>query len=95
MTKQEYLAKRKDLLESAENAVKEGKFDVYEAKEKEVKDLDAQFEQYAKTCCLSRNLAGSFSPPMAGEFVRQSANLVAILTPTNRGAHARHCGQCG
>ena len=59
MTKQEYLAKRKDLLEAAENAVKEGKFDVYEAKEKEVKDLDAQFEQYAKTQANLNALKGT------------------------------------
>lgn len=49
MTKQEYLAKRKALLEAAENAVKEGKFDVYDAKEKEIKDLDEQYEKLART----------------------------------------------
>ena len=48
MNRQEYLNKRKALIIDAENLLKEGKFTEYEAKEKEVKDLDAKWEQFAQ-----------------------------------------------
>ena len=48
MTKKEYLAKRKALLDAAEALLNEGKMDDYEAKCKEVEALDAQFEAIAK-----------------------------------------------
>jgi HK97 family phage major capsid protein len=48
MNKKEYLAKRKALLEEAQKLLDEGKLQEYEAKEKEIKDLDEQFEKYAK-----------------------------------------------
>lgn len=48
MNKQEYLAKRKDLLAEAEVAINAGKLDEYEAKEKEIQALDTRFEEDAK-----------------------------------------------
>lgn len=48
MNKQKYLEKRKALLGEAENLLKEGKLEEFEAKEQEIKDLDDQFEKLAK-----------------------------------------------
>jgi HK97 family phage major capsid protein len=48
VTKKEYLAKRKALLDAAEALLNEGKMEDYEAKCKEVEALDAQFEAIAK-----------------------------------------------
>ncbi len=48
MTKKEYLAKRKTLLDQAEALLNEGKIDEYAAKEQEIKDLDEQFDKIAK-----------------------------------------------
>lgn len=48
MTKKEYLAKRKALVEEAEALVNEGKLGEFAAKEKEINDLDAKFEDIAK-----------------------------------------------
>ncbi|WP_027410363.1 phage major capsid protein [Anoxybacteroides tepidamans] len=48
MNKKEYLAKRKALLEAAEKALNEGKLEEFKAKEKEINDLDGQFEDFAK-----------------------------------------------
>src|SRR5690606_29849734 len=47
MNKQKYLEKRKALLGEAENLLNEGKLDEFEAKEKEIKDLDEEFEKLA------------------------------------------------
>ena len=47
MNKEQYLAKRNALLEEAENLLNEGKLDEFEAKEKEIKDLDEEFEKLA------------------------------------------------
>ena len=47
MTKKQYLAKRKELLAAAEALLNEGKLEDYEAKCKEVEDLDAKWEQTA------------------------------------------------
>lgn len=46
--KQDYLDQRNALLEKAENLLNEGKVDEYEAKEKEIKDLDEKYEKFAK-----------------------------------------------
>ncbi|ATB52729.1 major capsid protein [Caldibacillus phage CBP1] len=48
MNKQEYLEKRKALLAEAEAFLNEGKLEEFEVKEKEIKDLDEQFEKLAK-----------------------------------------------
>ena len=48
MNKKEYLAKRKSLLDAAEKALNEGKLEEYKAKEKEIQDLDEQFEAFEK-----------------------------------------------
>ena len=47
MTKKAYLEKRKALLDEAQNLLNEGKLEEYRAKENEIKDLDAQFEEIA------------------------------------------------
>jgi HK97 family phage major capsid protein len=46
--KQDYLDQRNALLEKAENLLNEGKVNEYEAKEKEIKDLDNKYEEIAK-----------------------------------------------
>lgn len=48
MNKKDYLEKRKALLNEAETYLNEGKLEEYEAKEKEIRDLDDQFEKLAK-----------------------------------------------
>lgn len=48
MKTQEYLNKRNELLMEAETFLNEGKLEEFEAKEKEIKELDAKFEQLAK-----------------------------------------------
>lgn len=48
MKTQEYLSKRNELLTKAEAFLNEGKLEEFEAKEKEIKELDAKFEQFAK-----------------------------------------------
>lgn len=48
MNKAEYLAKRKGLIDEAQNLINEGKLDESKAKMKEVEDLDNKFEEEAK-----------------------------------------------
>ena len=46
--KKDYLDKRKALIEEAQNLLDEGKLQEYEVKENEIKDLDEQYEKFAK-----------------------------------------------
>ncbi len=46
--KKDYLDKRNALIEEAQNLLNEGKLQEYETKEKEIKDLDEQYEKFAK-----------------------------------------------
>lgn len=46
--KKEYLEKRNALLKEAENLLNEGKFEDFQAKEEEIKELDNKFEAFAK-----------------------------------------------
>lgn len=48
MNKKEYLEKRNVMLGEAEKLLNEGKLDDYNAKEQEIKDLDVEFEKFAK-----------------------------------------------
>lgn len=48
MTKEQYAEKRKALFVEAETLINDGKFEDYNAKEQEIKDLDKQFEDYGK-----------------------------------------------
>lgn len=48
MNFKEYLEKRNALLAEAENLLNEGKLDEFEAKEKEIKDLDEKYDAIAK-----------------------------------------------
>jgi HK97 family phage major capsid protein len=48
MTKEQYLEKRAGLMTEAQGLIDEGKMDEYSAKEKEIKDLDAKFDEIAK-----------------------------------------------
>ena len=54
MTRQEYLNKRNALLAEAEAAINDGKLDVYEAKEAEIKALDAEYEKAAVAAANAR-----------------------------------------
>lgn len=58
MNKKEYMAKRNGLLAEAEALVNAGKFDEYEAKEKEIQALDAQYEDAAKAQANANALKG-------------------------------------
>lgn len=58
MNKKEYLAKRNGLLAEAEALVNAGKFDEYEAKEKEIQALDALYEDAAKAQANANALKG-------------------------------------
>jgi len=61
MTKKEYLAKRKILLDAAQGFVDSGKMEDYEAKVAEVKLLDEQFEQAAVAQANINALTGNVS----------------------------------
>lgn len=57
MTKEKYLNDRKTLLAAAQALIDEGKMEEFEAKKKEVEDLDAQFEGEAKAAANLRALS--------------------------------------
>lgn len=57
MTKEKYLNDRKALLDAAQALIDEGKMEEFEAKKKEVEDLDAQFEGEAKAAANLRALS--------------------------------------
>lgn len=57
MTKEKYLNDRKELLDSAQALIDEGKMDEFEAKKKAVEDLDAKFESEARAAANLRALA--------------------------------------
>lgn len=57
MTKEKYLNDRKTLLDQAQTLIDEGKMEEFEAKKKEVEDLDAKFEAEAKAAANLRALA--------------------------------------
>lgn len=59
MTKEKYLNDRKAMLDAAQALIDEGKLEEFEAKKKEVEDLDAQFEKEAKAAANLRALAGN------------------------------------
>ena len=59
MTKEKYLNDRKALLDAAQALIDEGKLEEFEAKKKDVEDLDAQFEKEAKAAANLRALAGN------------------------------------
>lgn len=58
MKTQEYLNKRNELLTKAEAFLNEGKLEEFEAKEKEIKELDAKFERLAKAQANMNALKG-------------------------------------
>lgn len=57
MTKEKYLNDRKAMLDQAQALIDEGKMEEFEAKKKEVEDLDAKFENEAKAAANLRALA--------------------------------------
>lgn len=59
MNKEKYLNERKALLDEAQTLIDSGKLDDFEAKKKEVEDLDARFEAEAKATANLRALTGS------------------------------------
>lgn len=59
MNKEKYLNDRKALLDEAQTFIDSGKLDDFEAKKKEVEDLDARFETEAKAAANLRALTGS------------------------------------
>ena len=81
MNKQEYLAKRKALLEAAEKALNEGKFDEFEAKEKEIKDLDEKFEAFAKAQANMNALKDKQPAAVAIEMAAGENGVVATTKP--------------
>ncbi|MGG3920693.1 phage major capsid protein [Geobacillus thermodenitrificans] len=81
MNKQEYLAKRKALLEAAEKALNEGKLDEFEAKEKEIKDLDEKFEAFAKAQANMNALKDKQPAAVAIEMAAGENGVVATTKP--------------
>jgi HK97 family phage major capsid protein len=59
MTREQYLAKRNELLANAEVLLNEGKVEEFNAVEQEVKDLDAKFENVAKAQANMNALKGN------------------------------------
>lgn len=62
MTKEEYLAKRKGLMNEAEKMMGEGKFEESEAKMNEVKELDNKWEEIKKAKANFEALKGNDEP---------------------------------
>jgi HK97 family phage major capsid protein len=81
MNKQEYLAKRKKLLEEAEQLLNEGKLKEYEAKEKEIKELDEQLEAYAKAQANMNALKDKQPAAVAIEMAAGENGVVATTKP--------------
>ena len=81
MNKQEYLAKRKALLEAAEKALNEGKLNEFEAKEKEIKDLDEEFEAFAKAQANMNALKDKQPAAVAIEMSAGDDGVVATTKP--------------
>ncbi|MBR5421017.1 MAG: phage major capsid protein [Lachnospiraceae bacterium] len=65
MNREEYLKKRNELLEAAQAAIEAGDSETYEAKAKEVEDLDAKFEKSAQQQADLNALKGAVKPPVA------------------------------
>ena len=59
MNKEQYKNKRDKLLNEAQTLIDEGKMEEFEAKKKEVEDLDAKFENEAKAAANERALSGA------------------------------------
>jgi HK97 family phage major capsid protein len=81
MNKKEYLAKRKALLEAAEKALNEGKLEEFKAKEKEIKDLDEQFEAFAKAQANMNALKDKVAVDVAMDMTTQDNGVVASTKP--------------
>jgi HK97 family phage major capsid protein len=81
MNKQEYLAKRKKLLKEAEQLLNEGKLKEYEAKEKEIKDLDEKFEAFAKAQANMNALKDKTVVDVAVDMTTQDNGVVATTKP--------------
>lgn len=80
MNKQKYLEKRKALLGEAENLLKEGKLEEFEAKEQEIKDLDDQFEKLAKA---RANMDALKEPIVADSVANMSRGDDGVLATHN------------
>lgn len=59
MTREKYLNERKALLDAAQSLIDEGKLEEFEAKKKEVEDLDARFDTESKAAANLRALMGN------------------------------------
>lgn len=81
MNKKEYLAKRKALLETAEKALNEGNVEEFKAKEKEIKDLDEQFEAFAKAQANMNALKDKEIVEVAMDMTAQDNGVVASTKP--------------
>ena len=80
MNKQKYLEKRKALLGEAENLLNEGKLDEFEAKEKEIKDLDEEFEKLA---VARANMDALKEPVVADSVANMSRGDDGVLATHN------------
>lgn len=81
MNKEQYLAKRKELLAEAEKLLNEGKLKEFEAKEKEIKELDEQFEAYAKAQANMNALKDKQPAAVAIEMAAGENGVVATTKP--------------
>lgn len=64
MNREEYLKLRNELLEAAQKAVEAGDSETFEAKAKEVEELDAKFEKSAQQQADLNALKGAVRPPV-------------------------------
>lgn len=81
MNKEQYLAKRKELLAEAEKLLNEGKLKEFEAKEKEIKELDEQFEAFAKAQANMNALKEKQPAAVAIEMAAGDNGVVATTKP--------------
>jgi len=81
MNREQYLAKRQELLAEAERLLEAGDLEGFAAKEKEINDLDAQFEEFSKAQANMNALKEKeIVKPIADLIVQDSDNRVVDTT---------------
>ncbi len=81
MTREEYISKRQEMMNVAQQLVSEGRLDEFKAKKAEVEALDAQFEAEAKAQTEIDALnAGIKVTPLASRSVSVPGKVIASMT---------------
>jgi Phage capsid family. len=82
MNKKEYLEKRAALLAEAEAALNSGNIERYETLEKEIKELDSNFEEFTKAQANTAALQGRFYNLVNAPVVEDNEGVIAKTVDT-------------